>query len=49
LRVARLKISIYAPPAKARLETARQHSILHPETNQRQLGNNSVELDLTQF
>jgi hypothetical protein len=31
LRLARLKISIYAPYAKARFETARQHSILHPE------------------
>jgi hypothetical protein len=26
-----MKISIYAPYAKERLETARQHSILHPE------------------
>ena len=34
LRLARLKISIYAPyakDAKERFETARQHSILHPE------------------
>jgi len=26
-----MKISIYAPYAKERFETARQHSILHPE------------------
>jgi len=26
-----MKISIYAPWAKERFETARQHSILHPE------------------
>jgi hypothetical protein len=26
-----MKISIYAPYAKKRFETARQHSILHPE------------------
>src|SRR5947209_19772961 len=31
LRPARMKISIYAPYAKERFETARQHSILHPE------------------
>src|SRR5438128_8974854 len=31
LRLARMKISIYAPYAKERFETARQHSILHPE------------------
>jgi hypothetical protein len=31
LRVARTKISIYAPYAKERFETARQRSILHPE------------------
>ena len=29
--VARMKISIYAPYAKERFETARQNSILHPE------------------
>jgi hypothetical protein len=26
-----MKISMYAPYAKERFETARQHSILHPE------------------
>jgi hypothetical protein len=26
-----MKISIYTPYAKERFETARQHSILHPE------------------
>jgi hypothetical protein len=26
-----MKVSIYAPYAKERLETAGQHSILHPE------------------
>ena len=31
LRLARMKISIYAPYAKERFETARHHSILHPE------------------
>src|SRR3979411_471157 len=31
LRLARMKISIYAPDANERLETARQNSILHPE------------------
>ena len=31
LRVAPMKISIYAPYTKERFETARQHSILHPE------------------
>src|SRR5438876_6585461 len=31
LRLARMKISICAPYAKERFETARQHSILHPE------------------
>src|SRR5439155_10406802 len=36
LRLARMKISIYAPYAKERFETARQHSILHPE---RMVGN----------
>jgi hypothetical protein len=39
LRVARMKISIYAPYAKERFETAREHSILHPE---RILGNPKV-------
>src|SRR5438876_4284036 len=36
LRLARIKISICAPYAKERFETARQHSILHPE---RMVGN----------
>jgi hypothetical protein len=31
LRLLRLKISIYAPYAEERFETARQHSSLHPE------------------
>ena len=31
LRLARMKISIYAPYAKERFETAYQYSILHPE------------------
>jgi hypothetical protein len=31
LRLARMKISIYAPYIKERFETARQHSFLHPE------------------
>jgi hypothetical protein len=31
LRLARIKISIYAPTIKERFETGRQHSILHPE------------------
>src|SRR3989449_10555561 len=31
LRLARMKISIYAPYAKERFESARQQSILHPE------------------
>jgi hypothetical protein len=31
LRLARMKISIYPSYAKGRFETARQHSILHPE------------------
>jgi len=31
LRLARMKISICAAYAKERFETARQHSILHPE------------------
>jgi len=31
LRLARVKISLYAPYPKERFETARQHLILHPE------------------
>jgi hypothetical protein len=31
LRLARIKISIYAPSAKERFETVREHSVLHPE------------------
>src|SRR3989449_8417569 len=31
LRLARMKISVYVPYAKECFETARQHSILHPE------------------
>jgi hypothetical protein len=34
-----MKISIYAPPNKERFETAREHSILHPE---RIIGNPEV-------
>jgi hypothetical protein len=34
-----MKISIYAPHAEERFETARQNSILHPE---RILGNSEV-------
>jgi len=36
-----MKISIYAPYAKERFETARQHSILHPE---RIVGNPEIEI-----
>jgi hypothetical protein len=39
LRLARIKISIHAPYAKERPETAGQHSILHPE---RIVGNSEV-------
>jgi hypothetical protein len=31
VRLARMRISIYAPYIKERFETARQHSFLHPE------------------
>ena len=50
LRLALMKISIYAPYAIERSETARQHSILHPE---RIVGNSEVIHDwpskLTQY
>jgi hypothetical protein len=39
-----MKISIYAPYAKERFETARQRSILHPE---RIVGNSQVTRLLT--
>ena len=35
-----MKISIYAPYAKERFETARQHSFLHPE----RIGHSEVKL-----